>query len=278
MARSVLPCRRVAPALALLLGALSAVPSSAFAERLRFEGEFNIGTVSCDARAFECLDSEWQRFVAQPIAPLAFSFTLDVTQLQFSRTVASTAWTAPSLVPHRLIDWQLDEIRADRANDYPAERFVPFDRPTFESLNDRRYRSSVNAFAGFDGTRNSWTYTAGNGWSGLVPPSDSYETLDQASWSESLQVQLTWRRPEAGDARPTTFAELVGVFDDYLASGQLVDMQIAFGARREHPDISGIGFPVARMAGSFRLASIQCRTPSAMANVVSSVASSLRQR
>jgi hypothetical protein len=237
----------------------------ASAERLLFEGSFDVAVFNCDHRAFECLPDQWLDFVAQPIAPIPFSFTIDVTQVA-EQTVLfrSSTWVAPSLVPASLISGSFDNLG--------GRPIPPLTQATFDALIDPEYSvsRSMSASITSDGTL-QWTAGFGNSWGGIITPAppNSSDPPDELSFRESVSVTL--QRTDAGPGGPASFADLVALFDHYLATQRSVDLTAEFGLRRGDLGNSGVESPFSRMGGSFRLASIQCRTPSAAANLLAGV-------
>jgi hypothetical protein len=228
----------------------------ASAERLVFEGSFDVAVFNCDHRAFECLPDQWLDFVAQPIAPIPFSFTIDVTQVAEQTVVfRSSTWVAPSLVPASLISGSLDNPRGGP--------IPPFTQATFDELIDPEYSVSRSMSGGItsDGTL-QWTAGVGNRWGGVITPAPiPGDRPDELSFRESVSVTL--QRTDAGPGGPASFADLVALFDHYLATQRSVDLTAEFGYRRGDLSNSGVESPFSRMGGSFRLASIQCRTSAA---------------
>jgi hypothetical protein len=246
----------------------SALPFAASAERLRFEGEFNVATFTCDRRAFDCLADQWLEFVAQPITPIPFVFTIDVTQVVEQGTVfRSDTWVAPSLVPTSLISGVL-------AN---ATALPPFTQATFDTLVDRQYSEfrTVSGGPSGDGAL-LWSADVANNWRGLVPPvpTSPDDPINELSLTERVIVGL--HLPGAATDGPATFADLVALFDHYLTSKRNVDLLAEFGYTSGDPR----GFqnaPFGRMGGSFRLTSIQCRRPAAASNLLADFGAALRR-
>jgi hypothetical protein len=234
------------------------------AERLVFEGSFEVAVFNCDHRAFECLPDQWLDFVAQPIAPIPFSFTIDVTQVA-EQTVLfrSSTWVAPSLVPASLISGSFDNLA--------GRPIPPFTQATFDALIDPEYSVSRSMSGNItsDGTL-QWAAGVGNSWGGVITPAPTPgDRPDELSFRESVSVTL--QRTDAGPGGAPSFADLVALFDHYLATQRPVDLIAEFGFRRGDLGNSGLESPFSRMGGSFRLASIQCRTPSAASNLLAGV-------
>jgi hypothetical protein len=248
---------------ALLLAAtlLLAVPFSASAERLRFEGTFNVAIFGCDQRIFECLPDQWLT-IAEPITPIPFVFTIDVTQVAEQVVVRSSTWVAPNLVPESLISGSLPSF-----NFYG---FPPFDKATFDSLVNHQYITSRSATVLSDG---SWLGGKSNRWEGLVPPvpTNPADPFNELRIFETVTVNL-----QPPGTAPATFADLMELFDHYLTSKSSVDLIAEFGFHAGDPRDSFNNAPFSRMAGDFRLASIQCRAPSAASTVLAGLGAALR--
>jgi hypothetical protein len=247
-----------------------ALSFQASAERLRFEGSFNVATFTCDSRVYECLPDQWLDFVAEPITPIPFSFTIDVTQVAEQGVVfRSDTWVAPSLVPKSLISGVLS---ASAAAGLP-----PFTQATFDALIEREYfvfRSTVGSR--FSDGSLQWSAAVANGWRGLVPPAPTNpgDEIDELGFTELVAVNLQW--PGAGTNGPASFADLIGLFDYYLNTQRSVDLHAEFGHTRGDPRGASVDAPFGRMGGSFRLTSIQCRAPSAASNLLAGLGAALR--
>jgi hypothetical protein len=120
-----------------------------------------------------------------------------------------------------------------------------------------------------------WFAGLGKSWRGIVPPAPTSpaDEIDEVSFREGVVINL--QQAGAAPNGPVSFADLVRVFDHYLTSQRSVDLLAAFSISRGDPR----GFldnPLGRMAGNFRLTSIQCRTPSAASQWVASVRAAAR--
>ena len=251
---------------AFLFAATLVLALPASAERLHFEGSFNVAVFDCTQRTYECLPDQWLT-IAQPITPVPFSFTIDVTQVAEQVVFRSSTWVAPNLVPDSLISGTLSS--------FDAQGLPPFNQATFDSLVDRQYITSRSGTGTSlsDGSL-QWFGGKSNRWEGLVPPvpTNPADPVDELRLFEVVAINL--QQPGAATG-PASFADLIGMFDHYLASKSSVDLIAEFGFSRGDPR----GFfdvPFGRMAGDFRLTSIQCRAPSAASNVLAGLSAALR--
>jgi len=253
-------------ALLLATTILLALPLRVSAERLHFEGSFNVAVFDCTQRTYECLPDQWLA-IAQPITPIPFSFTIDVMQVDEQVVFRSSTWVAPNLVPDSLISGVLSSFH--------AQGLPPFNQATFDSLVDRQYTASRSGTGASlsDGSLR-WFGGKSNRWEGLVPPvpTNPADPIDELRFFETVAIDL--QQPGAATG-PVSFSDLIGLFDHYLASKRSVDLVAEFGFTRGDPR----GFtdvPFGRMGGDFRLASIQCRAPSAASNVLAGLRAALR--
>ncbi len=252
---------------AFLFAATLVFALPATAERLHFEGSFNVAVFDCNQRTYECLPDQWLT-IAQPITPVPFSFTIDVTQVAEQVVFRSSTWVAPNLVPDSLISGML-------SGSY-AQGFPPFNQATFDSLVNRQYISSSGGtgISLSDGSL-QWFGGKSNRWQGVVPPAPTNpaDPIDGLEFFEGVAVNL--QQPGAATG-PPSFADLIELFDHYLASKSSVDLIAEFGFRRGDPRDSFNDVPFGRMAGDFRLTSIQCRAPSAASNLLAGLGAALR--
>lgn len=264
--------RTVAPRFILSIAtfASSVIAPGASAERLRFDGHFNVQLHLCDDRSFECLRDEWlKQPVAAPIAPIEFSFTIDVTDVRSSSSQTTTVWSPPTLVPRQFID----ATERDAARNVGPQPYLPLTKETFDGLTEARYTKGLRTSSSAGTGELFWESESTANWSGLVEPwSQSDQSGNAVGFGESISIKM--RGPGTSTSPIPTFAELAGLFDHYLATQRAVDLQASFGFSRLNSEAIGDA-ATARLAGNFRLVEITCRAPSALGNLAHSLKAQL---
>ena len=124
---------------------------------------------------------------------------------------------------------------------------------------DPRYRYvSIGYETTPDGPGLRWGYRANQSWSGLFPAPVAPRSNSIMEEIRMSIFQDTGRSPSAG----ATFSELVGLFDEAMASGMPIEVHASgsiYNTEVENP--TGAFSAGTEVTGSFRVVAVQCRTP-----------------
>ncbi len=209
----------------------------AFAERLIFEGSFNSYTECGITGRHECSEG-------LPV-DVPFRFTVDVpagvVNLPNVRLEQSTTYAPASLTPS-IVTTGITPSAEGFSGLIDRERVVVtgyFTTPIVSGLR--------------------WSFNTAQQWSGVDMNSAQLVTA-----SEQLSLSLSADLGREG-TQPATFAELVQLFD--VAMTSRIDIGVSastFSVISEQDNPTGAAESSKSVTGSFRIAAVQCRTPTGM--------------